>query len=135
MSKPLWTFRGFVTAADNRVVQEWYWSDIGEDDRDLIRDRVGYLKNVKHHLWKEPYYENLGEFGEIKKKTPRGALRIYGEQDGYTFVLLYGILKKKTNDKQGKKTAGERLKKLKQKEGSTHVFKFKEKSDPEDSEE
>src|SRR6185437_11264802 len=124
MSKPLWTFEGFVTAAGNRVVQDWYWNDIGDDDRDNIQDRVRYLENVPHHLWKEPYYENLGDFGEIKKKTPRGALRIYGLQKGYRFVFLHGVLKKTTNDKQGKATASGRLQKLKQKDGSTHVFKF-----------
>lgn len=132
MSKPLWTFEGFVTEALNEKVQKWYWEELTVDERDLIRDRIGHLENLKGHLWKEPYYEDFGDIGEIKKKsTPRGALRIYGVKQGNTFVMLCGILKKSKKDTIGTELARARLKRLINKQGSTHEFNFKEKSDRE----
>ena len=128
MVKPLWSFEGFVTEALNRVVQGWYWDDIGIDERDDIRDRVNHLGNVERHLWKEPHFKFLGEIGEIRKKRPNGALRIYGYfSNPHVFVFLNGTLKKTNHDKQGMDTALMRLKKLKQGTGTTHEFDFEEK--------
>ncbi|MHB1700944.1 MAG: hypothetical protein ACYCSN_12595 [Acidobacteriaceae bacterium] len=130
MGKPLWTFEGFVTDALNQVVQDWYWDELTIDERDLIRDRIAHLENVKGHLWKEPYFEDFGDIGEIKKKsTPRGALRIYGVRRGNIFLMLNGVLKKTKKDSIGTELARKRLKRLMNGQGSTHGFNFKEKSD------
>jgi hypothetical protein len=130
MSKPLWTFEGFETDAGNQVVQEWYWSDIGIDQRDDIRTRVAYIENVEQNLWKEPHFKFFGDIGEIRKRTPVGALRVYGyfpADRPHVFVILNGDLKKSDKDRQGVETARLRLKKLQQGRGRTHGFDFDEK--------
>ncbi len=126
----VWTFEAYETDAGNRIVQEWYWEEICLDDRDLIRDRIRYLKNVGRHLWKEPYFESMGELGEIKKRsTPRGALRIYGcFREGAVFLFLHGVLKKARKDKKGINTSKLRLRKLQAEVGRSHEFEFKERS-------
>jgi hypothetical protein len=131
MSKPHWTFEGFVTDAGNRVVQQWFWGDIGSDERDDIRTRIGYIENIERNLWKEPHFKSFGDIGEIRKKTPGGALRIYGyfpKERPHVFVFLYGDMKKSDKDKQGVETARLRLKKLQQGRGTTHGFDFEEES-------
>lgn len=130
MGKPLWRFEGFITAAGNRVVQDWYWHEIGIDDREDIRDVVNYLANVERHLWQEPRFKSLGDIGELRKKTDHGALRVYGcfRDELYLFVFLNGELKKANKDRQGIETARLRMKKLNQKVGTTHEFDFEEES-------
>lgn len=125
MSKPLWRFEGFVTAAGNRVVEDWYWG-LDVDDRDNIQDLVNYLGNVERHLWQEPRFKSLGDIGEIRKKTDHGALRVYGcfRDEPHVFVFLNGELKKTNKDNQGMDAARLRLKKLNQKVGTTHEFDF-----------
>jgi len=129
MAEALWKFRGFVTDALTEVVQNWYWDELTKDERDLIRDRIAHLEHLKGHLWKEPYYEDFGDIGEIKKKsTPRGALRIYGVKKSDVFVLLNGVLKKVTRDSRGTDLARKRLKLLNNGRGNTHGFNFQERS-------
>jgi hypothetical protein len=126
MEKSLWVFEGFVTEAGSRVVEDWYWDDIAGDDRESIRDIANYLANYKKSLWVEPRFKNLGDLGEIRKKTDHGALRVYGEfhEPRAAFVFLNGELKKTTKDKQGIEKARLRSKKLKQGKGTTHGFDF-----------
>jgi hypothetical protein len=126
MGTPLWMFEGFVTAAGNRVVEDWYWDEIVRDDRESIRDIANYLANYKKTLWVEPRFKNLGDIGEIRKGTDHGALRVYGEfhEQWAAFVFLNGELKKTTRDKQGIEKARLRSKRLKQGEGTTHGFDF-----------
>jgi hypothetical protein len=132
MSKTLWKFRGYTTAAGNRVVQDWYYDELDEDDRDLIRYRINHLANIERHLWKEPGFKYLDkDLSEIRRQSSAGALRLYGNfpEDRHTFTLLHGVYKQASNDKIGKGIALARLKLLRQKIGTTHEFDFEEKPD------
>ena len=132
MSKTLWTFRGYTTAAGNRVVQDWYHGELNEDERALIRYRINNLANIERHLWKDPGFKYLDkDLSEIRRKTPVGALRLYGNfpEERHTFILLHGDYKQASNDTTGKGKALARLKLLRQKIGNTHEFDFEEKSD------
>lgn len=133
---PPWRVDGFVTAAGNRVVQNWYWDEIGLEERDAIRDRMAHLANLKKELWKEPYFEWFGDIGEVKKRVTGGALRVYGyfSDDRGSFVFLYGVVKKKTKDSEGIEKARTRLKRIKNGQGGEHEFDFEEKPATEDSE-
>jgi len=135
MDKLLWKIEGFVTAAGNPVVQEWYWDEIGIEVRDALRDRMNYLTTVEKHLWKKPLFEWFGDIGEVKKRVSTGALRVYGyfPDDSNTFVFLHGVVKNKTKDHEGTDLAKMRLKRLKNGEGSTHEFNFEERASSEDS--
>jgi hypothetical protein len=136
MGKLLWTFRGYTTEGGNKIVQNWFDFTLSEDERDLIRVRVNYLKDLERHLWKEPGFKKLDkDLSEIRKNTPSGAIRIYGNfpAERHTFTLLHGDYKKVSNDKTGKSKAKERLKLLEQRKGSTHEFDFQEKPGPDDS--
>jgi len=74
---PLWTFRGYTTEAGNRLVQDWFHGELGVDDRDLIRDRINYLKEVERHLWIRPRFDKLeDDLSEIRIKTPAGPIRM-----------------------------------------------------------
>jgi hypothetical protein len=129
MGEPLWKFEGFETDAGNPVVQDWFWDDIGDDERDDIRSRVNYLSNLPRNLWKEPHFKWLGKIGEIRKSTTKGALRLYGyfpvDRPG-VFVLLNGTIKKSNKDNPGIETAELRRKKLQQQRGATNGFDFEE---------
>lgn len=135
MEKPLWKIEGFVTAARNAVVQSWYWDEIGIEERDAIRDRMGYLVYVKKNLWMEPRFKWFGDIGEVRKSVSTGALRVYGYfPDGPpVFVFLLGVVKKKTKDRDGVNSARTRLNRLKNGQGDTHEFNFEERTPPEDS--
>jgi hypothetical protein len=50
MDKLLWKIEGFVTAAGNPVVQNWFWDEIGEEERDALRDRMNHLTMVEKRL-------------------------------------------------------------------------------------
>jgi hypothetical protein len=135
---PLWTFEGFVTPAGNRIVDDWFHDELGEDERDLIRDRIYYLKDVERHLWRRPGFDKLdGDLNEIRKDVPGGGtIRIYGyfpSGKRHSFVLLEGRYKDKKNDKAGKRIAEDRLKQIKQGMGSTHGFNFEERTLKKDS--
>jgi hypothetical protein len=137
MEKPLWTFRGYTTDADNSLVQEWFYEELSIDDRDLIRDRINYLKVVERHLWIRPRFDKLeDDLNEIRIKTPAGPIRLYGyfpPGERHCFTLLHGLYKTADNDKAGKRVARERLKLLKQGIGGTHEFNFEERTSPADS--
>jgi hypothetical protein len=135
MSAPPWKFEGFVTAAGNPVVQEWFWADADDDERDALRDRVNYLSNLKRTLWQEPAFKWFGTYGEIRKSVPRGALRVYGlfAEERDAFVFLHGHVKNIKKDAQGMDTAQRRLGRLRNKEGSTHEFNFEDKPTEENS--
>jgi len=130
MSAPPWKFEGFVTAAENQVVQDWFWDEANDDERDALRDRVGYLANLKKTLWQEPHFKWFGTYGEIRKSVPRGALRAYGffDEARDTFVLLHAHVKNVKRDSQGMDVAERRLRRLQNGEGSTHGFDFEDKS-------
>jgi hypothetical protein len=124
MNKPLWTFEGYVSDSGNRIVQDWFDDELDEDGRDAVRDRIRYLGFVDRHQWKEPHFKHFkSDFGEIRKKTPEGGLRIYGHFRGpRTFMFLNGVLKKTNDDKRGKRTAESRFKQFKQGKGGYHEF-------------
>ncbi len=134
MNEPLWEFEGYTSPAGNNPVQDWYHDELSEDERDLIRDRINHLKDIERHLWRRPGFDKLeGELNEIRKDTPDGTIRIYGNfhpEKRHCFVLLEGRYKDKKNDKAGKAIAQERLKLLKQRKGRTHEFNFEERSTP-----
>jgi hypothetical protein len=134
---PIWTFRGYTTDAGNSLVQEWFHGDLSVDDRDLIRDRINYLKNVERRLWIRPRFDKLeDDLNEIRIKTSAGPIRMYGyfpPGERHRFVILHGLYKSADNDRRGKKTAKDRLKLLQQGKGSTHEFDFEEGVSPEDS--
>ena len=136
---PLWKFEGFVTPAGNRPVDDWFHFGLSEDERELVRYRINYLKEVERHLWRRPGFDKLdAELNEIRKDIPGdGTIRIYGyfpPDRRHHFVLLEGRHKDKKNDKAGKKLAEERLKLIKQRRGTTHEFDFEERTPKEDSE-
>jgi phage-related protein len=135
MGKPLWRIEGFVTAAGNSVVQKWFWDEIGVEVRDALRDRMNYLMAVEKHPWMEPGFKWFRDIGEVRKRVSTGALRVYGyfPDDSNTFVFLHGVVKQKTKDREGVETARKRLKRLKNGEGSTHEFNFKERTPSADS--
>jgi hypothetical protein len=130
MGKSLWKFRGYETASGKRIVQEWFDLTLDEDERDLVRARVNYLKDLQGHLWKQPGFRKLDkDISEIRRDTPAGAIRVYGSfAEGRTFIFLNGDYKQTNNDKTGKRKALERLKLLRQGIGNTHEFDFEEKS-------
>ncbi len=138
MGEPLWKIEGFVTAAGNPRVQEWFDDEISETDRNALRDRMRYLAEIKRTLWKEPYFEwfNALGIGEVKVRVPTGAMRVYGyfPDDTNRFVFLCGVIKKKTKDRDGIDTALLRLKSLKKGEGKTYEFDFSERDAAQDSE-
>jgi hypothetical protein len=135
---PLWTFRGYTTEAGNSLVQEWFREELSVDERDLIRDRIGYLQYVERHLWRRPSFDKLeDDLNEIRIKTKAGPIRIYGcfqDDQRHCFTMLHGLYKSADNDRKGKKVASDRLRLLRQKKGSTHEFDFEEGTPPEDSE-
>ena len=135
MGKSLWRIEGFVKAAGNRVVQSWYWDEIGIEERDALRDRMGHLTMVEKHLWNGESFKWFGDIGEVRKRVSTGALRVYGyfPDDSNTFVFLFGVVKKKTKDREGTELARKRLKRLKNGEGDTHEFNFEERTSPADS--
>lgn len=138
MGQSLWTFEGYATPAGNHPVQDWYHKELGEDERDLLRDRINHLKDVERHLWKRPGFDKLdGELNEIRKDVPgNGTIRIYGyfhPEKRRCFVLLEGKYKNKGNDRAGKRTALDRLKLIKQGKGTTHEFDFAERPAEKDS--
>jgi hypothetical protein len=131
MSAPPWKFEGFISAAGNRLVQEWYWDDreCGEDGRNAIKTRINYLMYLPKSLWKKPEFEWFGDLGEVRKSVPTGALRVYGFfPDEMRFVFLLGNVKKKDRDKDAIKTARQRMKRLANGEGYTHEFVFAERT-------
>lgn len=135
---PLWTFEGFVTPAGNRLVDDWFHHHLSESVRDFVRDRINYLKDVERHLWKRPGFDKLdGELNEIRKDIPGGGtIRIYGyfpPGKRHCFVFLEGRYKEQRNDKSGKRVAEDRLRQIKNGEGTTHEFDFEERITPEDS--
>lgn len=134
MSAPPWKFEGFVTAAGNLIIQDWFWNEADDDERNALRDRVNYLANLKKSLWQEPAFKWFGSYGEIRKGVPRGALRVYGffAEERDVFVFLHANVKKAKKDQQGMDTAEKRLKRLKNGEGSTYGFDFEDKSSEED---
>lgn len=129
MSAPPWKIEGFVTPAENRAVQEWYWDEAGEEGRRAIRTRMRYLENLHRTLWKGSEFKWLGDIGEVRKRISTGALRVYGFfPDDSRFVFLLGNIKKKDNDQDALKTARKRKKQLLNGEGSTHEFDFSERT-------
>ncbi len=63
MSAPPWNFEGYVTAAGNRIVQDWFWNEANDEERGALRDRANYLANLKKTLWMEPYFKWFGKQG------------------------------------------------------------------------
>lgn len=125
-----WRIEGVETSAGNCVVQKWYWNDLNDDERDAIRDRINYLTKLPRTLWKEPPFKWFGEVGEVRIRTSKGPLRIYGyfPSDANVFVFLDGRYKEKDKDRSGKKTVEQRLKSLQKGTGRTHEFDFEDKS-------
>lgn len=132
MSAPPWNFEGYVTAAGNRIVQDWFWNEANDEERGALRDRANYLANLKKTLWMEPYFKWFGKqgYGEIRKRVPRGALRVYGTfaDDRGAFVFLFGHTKKATKEPEGMDAAEKRLKRYLKGESTTHGFDFEDKS-------
>jgi hypothetical protein len=126
MSGLPWRFEGYVTEAGARVVENWFWREANEDERNALRLRVAYLANLKKSAWQMPPFAWFGEYGEIRKPVPRGALRVYGffDEDRGVFVFLHGTVKKVNKDRQGMECAEQRLKRLRRGRGSTHEFDF-----------
>src|ERR1039458_6580238 len=112
MGRPLWRIDGFVTAAGNRVVQEWFWDELQVEGGDALRDRMNYPTNVGKNLWQPPYFDWFGDIGEVRKHISSGALRVYGffSEEPHLFVFLHGVVKKKTKDREGIDLARLRLK-------------------------
>lgn len=124
---------GSLAIAHPRVgnqLQEWF-DGLYVDARYEALDVLGYLQRLPRHLWHGPQFEALdADLSEIRFRV--GSLsqwyRMYGtfwpEERRYSYTLLLGKEKKVKNDTKGKKEARERLKKLRNKEATIHVFRF-----------
>jgi hypothetical protein len=134
---PLWTFRGYTTEAGNSLVQEWFYEELGIEERDSIRDRINYLKDIERHLWIRPSFDKLeDDLSEIRIKTRAGPIRMYGyfpSGERHCFVILLGLYKSADNDRKGKNIAKDRLRLLRQEKGNTHEFSFEERVSSENS--
>ncbi|MGA2182007.1 MAG: hypothetical protein ABSH47_03185 [Bryobacteraceae bacterium] len=125
-----WTFYGFQTKANGRVVQEWF-NALSDEEKDEVRDTLGYLQHLNLREWKYPKYEPLGD-GISSFRFQPGVLniwiRIYGSfwppKVRFSYTLLYGGNKKVRNDTHGKKEALRRKRLLEQGEATVHEFKF-----------
>lgn len=137
----IWWFFGYETPAGNRLVQEWF-DALLPNERDEVRDNLGYLQNLPLRLWRKPEYSPLGDgLSEIrfKVRSLNEVIRIYGffwppqpkEKDRQTgvkyyptYTFLHGTSKKVKNDKAGKAEARKRMGQIKRKEAEIHAFKF-----------
>ena len=122
-----WILYGFVTAAENQVVQEWF-DGLAEEIREEIHDSLMYHVQVERHLWRRPGFDELGEEGisEFQFKAEGAWYRIYGDfgPERHEYTFFHGCEKKVKNDKAGKRVAKARQKQLRQNEGSTHIFRW-----------
>lgn len=125
-----WTFYGYRTAAGRREVQVWF-AGLHEDEKDEIRDTLGYLKMLPAHLWEKPEFYPLGDgLFEIRLKvnTLRKIYRIYGcfwpKDRRFSFTLLLGAEKKVSNQKHEVAEARKRKARLEGNEASIHEFEF-----------
>jgi hypothetical protein len=134
IEKWLWRFLGFQTLAGNQPVQDWF-DGLDDDARNDLLDTLGDLQVLPNHLWLRPKFDQLeDDISEIVGWTASDELRIYGYFPGQrqTYTFLHGKSKKVGNDKQGKRTAKERLKLLRRNEATTHEFKFSRDASEED---
>jgi phage-related protein len=125
-----WKFYAYRTRARGREVQEWF-DGLEEEEKDEIRDAIGYLQTLPLRLWAKPRYSPLGDgLSEIRIKVSKlnKTFRIYGffwpegKRNVYTFLL--GRDKKVKNPQSDIAQARKRLKEVEQREVETHEFKF-----------
>jgi hypothetical protein len=128
-----WRFRGYVTPAGNKPVQDWFTSLPDEDAKDDARDTFGMLQQVSNALWRRPAFDQLDDgISEIRFDGTSGTYRLYGyfgprgERQSYT--LLHGVPKKRRRDPDAKRLASKRRDQIERKETSTHEFEFYERS-------
>ena len=55
-----WTFYGFVSAAQNRLVQDWF-DGLSLEVRDELKDILAYLQKTSNSQWGKPEFAPLGE--------------------------------------------------------------------------
>jgi hypothetical protein len=125
-----WMFYGYRSPAGRKDVQEWFDSLLDEE-RDEAKDVLAYLQKVPSKLWVEPDFKHLDQdISEVRFRVSvlKRIYRIYGafwpEKTRHVYTLLIGKNKKVDNDRQGKKEAVERLKRLRRKEATIHEFDF-----------
>lgn len=133
--EPIWTFYGFLSAGQNRLVQEWF-DGLLHEIRDEIRDSLGYYRNVERHLWKRRGQQGFDELGgegisEFRFKISGQWVRIYGDYGParHQYTFLHGCEKTAKNDKVGKAVAKQRKKQLERNEASVHEFRWEEDPD------
>lgn len=122
----LWTFAGYVTESGRRVVQEWY-DGLPVEEYEELQDVLNYLAVLEN--WRRPEFDKVkSPLHEIRSKANQAnhCIRVYGIFDRKVrrrFVMLYGNEAKKVSmDKNGQKTALDRLSLLDQGRASTHEF-------------
>ena len=126
-----WTFYGYRTQAGTRDVQDWF-DKLSDEEKDEVRDTLGYLRRIPSHLWSKPEFDSLGEgLSEIRFKvnTLKRTYRIYGrfwpgQRHSYTFLL--GTIKKVKNPKKDIAKARRRQDQVKRGEVKVHEFEFEE---------
>lgn len=131
--KVLWAFCAYQTLADGREVQEWF-DGLSEEEKDEIKDSVGYLQVLPLKIWAKPRYFPLGEgLSEIRVKANRlnKIYRIYGcfwppgRRHSYAFLL--GRDKKVKNPRKDIALARKRQGEVERGEVQVHEFKFENK--------
>jgi hypothetical protein len=127
-----WTFYGYVTPNRRKDVQGWF-DALSPEARDEARDVLAYLQHQPRHLWCRPEFDVLDhDTSEIRFKVnvlhEQRVYRIYGafwpERKRYSFTFLLGKDKKVDNDRNGKKEAIDRLRRLRRGEATIHEFEF-----------
>jgi hypothetical protein len=117
------------------------WFDgLPEDAKDEIRDLLGYLEKMTATKWRRPEFDPLeGDSGiselrasntssENNGEIKTAIRRIYGffgpKERKRSYTFLHGAEKIVGNDKNGKRIARERLKRLERGEATVHEFEF-----------
>ncbi len=75
-----WRFYGYRAASGRRKVQEWY-SSLSQDEKNEIKDVLGYLQALPRISWSEPAFEAFDpDISEVKIKVNvlKRIYRIYG---------------------------------------------------------
>ena len=126
-----WRFKGYVSLAHNKPVQDWFTNLPDNEAKDDARETIGMLQHLPNHLWKRPQFDQLDDgISEIRFKSAAGQYRFYGyfgpEGDRQSYTLLHGAQKKKWRDADSERVAAKRRDQIERKEATIHEYKFYE---------
>lgn len=125
-----WEFRTYRSSAEGAVVQDWF-DGLPVEVQDEISDAIRYLSTMTSSPWDRPTFDML--MGEPDISELRIDVQTDKEQESYRiygyfgpiprqYTLLHGTLKPERNDRNGKRTANERLRSLRSNRAGTDPF-------------